>query len=449
MEAYVALVAFVAQDFKAFLLLFQSKARMIHLLYPAMLSFLCGHRRKFIREAKLSSEDLGENIRINVNAEKNAKPIRMIDVGTKAKTMFSQNMISDEGQEKFRKGCLKFFQVTASYLPQKLPFDINLLRNTEFLNPVKRKAGGATSAISNLALKVTSVLENVLGSIFQMESKHAVVDAIGNQWYFFQNEEIPEEWYVNQQAEKPTFSRHQKSYWVRAREECGLDSTLTSPACFVRINHFWRRIGNLVDEFGAKKYPQLAKLAQFVLSLSHGNSTPERGFSVNKLLLDVHGYSTYEDTIIALRIVKDELLRVGGILEFSITRELLDPVSASWSKYEAERLARLQAESAEKKKREQIKEENERRIVAEKQVAEIDDKIVQCKSNISVANDLIYLVQVNIKQAVEEKNTQKRRQLTQQGLSKLQVGTERKRKFEEDLQKLQNEKSDCLAKKNK
>ena len=88
-------------------------------------------------------------------------------------------------------------------------------------------------------------------------------------------------------------------------------------------------------------------------------------------------------------------------------------------------------------------------IVVEKQVAEIDDKIVQSKSNISVANYLIDLAQVNIKQAVEEKITYKGRQLTKQFLSTLQVVTERKRKFEEDLQKLQIKKSDCLAKKNK
>ena len=116
MEAYVAFVAFVAQDFEAFLLPFQSKDPIIHLLYPAMLSLLYGLQRKFIGGAKLSSEDLGENIRINVNAEKNVKPIRMIDMGTKAKTMFAQNMISDEGQKKFRKGCLKLFQVSVSYL---------------------------------------------------------------------------------------------------------------------------------------------------------------------------------------------------------------------------------------------------------------------------------------------------------------------------------------------
>ena len=74
-----------------------------------MLSLLYGLQRKFILGLKLSSEGLGKNIRINVNAEKNVKPIHMIDVGTKAKTMFTHNMISDEGQKNFRKGCLKFF----------------------------------------------------------------------------------------------------------------------------------------------------------------------------------------------------------------------------------------------------------------------------------------------------------------------------------------------------
>ena len=99
-----------------------------------------------------------------------------------------------------------------------------------------------------------------------------------------------------------------------AQEEYGLDSAPTLPAYVIRTDHFWRRIGNLVDEFGAKKYPQLAKLAQCVLSLIYGNSTPERGFSVNKRLLAVYGDITYEDTIIALHMVKDELLCVSASL---------------------------------------------------------------------------------------------------------------------------------------
>ena len=69
MEAYGAFVAFVLQHFEAFLLPFQTKDPMIHLLYPAMLSLPYGLQRKFIRGAKLSSEDLGENIRININTD--------------------------------------------------------------------------------------------------------------------------------------------------------------------------------------------------------------------------------------------------------------------------------------------------------------------------------------------------------------------------------------------
>ena len=75
-----------------------------------------------------------------------------------------------------------------------------------------------------------------------------------------------------------------------------------------------------------------------------------------------------------------------------------------------------------------MKQENKKGAVAEKQGAKIDDKIVLCKSNIYFASDLTDLAQLTIKQAVEEKNTQKNKKLTQQGLSKLQVGTERKRR---------------------
>ena len=111
----------------------------------------------------------------------------MIEVRTKAKTMLRTWF-----QIKVRKNSeksVKFLQVSVSCLQQKVPFNVHLLRNVQFLNPLKRKSGGTTSAISNLALKVTSVLKNVLGSIFQKGSKHAFVDVIRNQWNFINNEE--------------------------------------------------------------------------------------------------------------------------------------------------------------------------------------------------------------------------------------------------------------------
>ena len=79
------------------------------------------------------------------------------------------------------------------------------------------------------------------------------------------------------------------------------------------------------------KFPQLFELVQGVLSLSHGNSTPERGFSMNKITLEAQGYTMYEDTIVAPRIVKDELNRVGGVINFNITHGLISDFKALYS----------------------------------------------------------------------------------------------------------------------
>ena len=49
-----------------------------------------------------------------------------------------------------------------------------------------------------------------------------------------------------------------------------------------------------------------------MLSLSHGDAVPERGFSINKILLDAHGPNIGEDKIVQIRLVEDELHRLVG-----------------------------------------------------------------------------------------------------------------------------------------
>ena len=82
-----------------------------------------------------------------------------------------------------------------------------------------------------------------------------------------------------------------------------------------------------------ERFPQLAALVKSILTLSHGNAGPEQGFSINKALIDSHGTSLSEDMIIALRRVKHRILQVGGILNFPITRPLLESVKSSRSRY--------------------------------------------------------------------------------------------------------------------
>ena len=156
-------------------------------------------------------------------------------------------------------------------------------------------------------------------------------------------------------------------------------------------------------------------------------------------MLAVHWYSTYEDTIVALRMVKDELLRVGGAINFPITRELLIDVGDSFSKYNADCLARQEADAKAKPRRKQEEEENSKRVQVDNELALIDNQIRDCKASISAANDLIEDAKENLKQALDGgKNV--RKDLAQTALAEITVGTDNKRKFDEDLQKLEKKK---------
>ena len=159
-----------------------------------------------------------------------------------------------------------------------------------------------------------------MGQVFQVDAlttKDQLIDKIRTQWHFFQNADLRDDWYLKPSPEDSATlgkGRQQDSYWARANVECGIDAKLPPApwSKYQRIDLFWGKVGELVDDFGAKKYPQLVALVKCVLSLSHGNSTLERGFSINKILLEIHGSRTYKDTIVALRMVKDAINRDGS-----------------------------------------------------------------------------------------------------------------------------------------
>ena len=90
------------------------------------------------------------------------------------------------------------------------------------------------------------------------------------------------------------------------------------------IDKFWSDMADIKDSTsGALKYLKLSKLAlHCLLVLPHGNSDLERCFSINKNILKVHGYSTKEDTLIALRFINDVLIFKGGHLKIDLSRDL-------------------------------------------------------------------------------------------------------------------------------
>ena len=99
----------------------------------------------------------------------------------------------------------------------------------------------------------------------------------------------------------------------------------------VRIDEYWRELFVLKNPLKKLKYEKLSTLIKTVFTLPHGNSDPERGFSINKAMVDINHN---ESTIVSFRLVKDTIRIYGGVLNVSITLPLLQAVKDSHKVYQ-------------------------------------------------------------------------------------------------------------------
>ncbi|XP_065677645.1 uncharacterized protein LOC136092905 [Hydra vulgaris] len=126
---YISFIAFIANDFEIFLKTFQSIKPRIHLIYSEMSKLFVALMSKFIKTKLLYVNNNGSNsikyinelLMIDVIDSKNCKPLKLIDIGTKAKSYFSEALEISCGEKKFRQNCLESYQAFTSYLKLKLP----------------------------------------------------------------------------------------------------------------------------------------------------------------------------------------------------------------------------------------------------------------------------------------------------------------------------------------
>ena len=85
---------------------------------------------------------------------------------------------------------------------------------------------------------------------------------------------------------------------------------------------------------GVNRFSKIAEVVKFVLTLSHGQTAVERGFSISEeTLFENPG----NDNLIAKRIVIDHMLTHDlKAYDLPITRELLSSVRSAYSKYVAD-----------------------------------------------------------------------------------------------------------------
>ena len=196
------------------------------------------------------------------------------------------------------------------------------------------------NAITNLTKEVCKPLEGVLQKISPTcSTTDEVCDQIRNEWKMYQIHFLAETSY-NDEANETTQGRCQISYWENAFELAVLPFNSDSK-CKVDTDTLIVLLEKeIADDAGSPKFPSIASLFKIVSSFSHGNNTPENGFSVNKYLIQMHGTALNSDTIEALRFVKDTILSYRGILNIQITKSLLQSTKLAYSRYEAELAAK-------------------------------------------------------------------------------------------------------------
>ena len=330
---YVSFCAFIAQDFEMLLLPFQSDRSMIHLLYPEMQSFLQNLMMKFNRPRYLTEESTARGLHIvQVYNKKRHKVLNKIYDGTKVKCLFAEpDLLPSEKQKTFQEDYLKFYESSVSYLQSQLPFGNSFSWREE-----KRLDPGGTSDISNIALNTVYSHEKLFTVCFWCIP-------FRNCWRFM--------WFNTYSvARLPNWIDSRRLKQKSLRRECTIifaNTTFILGICTQRLhdgtsfNYIWnycgmdeflQKVGTMSDSDGSLKCPWLFALMKCVLSLSHSNSVSGRRFSVNKIMLKSHGYSIDNDTIAALRLVKD-FIRKEGVDKFLITRKLLNYAFKSYAKY--------------------------------------------------------------------------------------------------------------------
>ncbi|KAE8742847.1 hypothetical protein FOCC_FOCC005271, partial [Frankliniella occidentalis] len=110
-----------------------------------------------------------------------------------------------------------------------------------------------------------------------------------------------------------------------------------------RLDHHWKTIWTL-----HKSSKLLIKLLQMVLSLSHGNAFPERGFSINK---EVIVENQLDNSLVALRQVYDAVNSAGGIDNIEIDSKMISRVRHARAEYQESQKERQKEEKEKTQKR--------------------------------------------------------------------------------------------------
>ena len=275
--------------------------------------------RRFVKDDILTAASTDEKLmKIDIDDKKNHKAYKQIDVGfsteKELKAAVKKGDVSEKQVMEFRIDCRKFLMSTLKKILIKCPLIYSLVRNMSALDP--REMANNHSGCAEKMKKVLNVLVNA------SKIKEQTCDDILQEYASFLDR-IP---------------------------VIGSNFFLSFSPKTQRIDEFF------VNHMSAESFPKLVTVVKLLLLLSHGQASVERGFSVNK---ETIADNVSQKTLVGRRVICDHVCTVGGVLNVSITKELMQSVSSSRKKYEQHLKQNKQEKKTKERdqKRKQIQEE--------------------------------------------------------------------------------------------
>jgi hypothetical protein len=275
-KAKVAFFVTVGKSTEQFLVKYQTDKPMAPFLGEDLEGLLMSFTKRFIKASVLHCKQV---LQIDLANQDNHKSYKEIDVGFVATEVLKASKVSDRVKMQFRCTCQDIMTVFVQKLCEKCPLLYPIVRNLSCLNP--HKIAREPQAVIG---KFHRVLKCMTDARLVLLSD---CDAITTEYADFV---------------------HSFRFDAASNSYTGLADTDSN------------RLDTLYYSSMKDSYPKLWQVVKILLLLSHGQATVERGFSVNKEVLEVN---QSEESVLARRRVKDHIQSIGGLSSFVITDDLI------------------------------------------------------------------------------------------------------------------------------
>ncbi|CAF1225658.1 unnamed protein product [Rotaria sordida] len=283
--------------FKKQLVWFQQEQPLVHLLYNECCSLLRNVLLSFVKEELIRDKESIQLLTVSFELQNNQKNNINIDVGETTRMCIKD--LSPNEKVVFFEDVRKIYCNITKDLIKSLPISNDFLRHLQCFQPSMRKHETSRASIMYLARNLPHLLTS------------EEVDRVDAEWRVYEMADISDE-------------------WIKKSTNSSSNSTE-----YVPIDKYWYQVFSSVTSNGAPQYLVLIKLVKCLLSLSHGNSDVERGFSQNNKLVSNDRSLLIESSISGLRATNAGIKFYGDGKTHMVptTSTLLSNVQEAYSRY--------------------------------------------------------------------------------------------------------------------